>query len=791
MHRPILSRAALFGVVSCMTLAVAGCGNKPLGRLGFIPDERPQVTLTAAPVNEADTSFYSYEMHWSGYDPDGRIDHYEYAIDPKGGAAPETTWIRTTRNGETIHFRASQVDSLGSARATEPHTFVIKAMDNGGHWSPVVSRSFFAYTIAPTVQLTSPVFPTGPQVEWPYVSTGPALRISWEGRDEDAVRLRGPALYRYRIFEQTDPLLQGVDVFTDPQELRRRCAATNFVGWDSTEADTPYVEVRGLQVGRHYLFAVVAIDEAGAYTADWAVGPNLLPLFVATPELVAPRIGISCPWVSYVWPTGAGDPADELGWVKFDTPASQPFTLSWFALPSGNYHIAGYRWRLDGDLDGPGWSEWSLQTTQATLGPFTPGSAHFLYIQAKDDHGATSTAVVNFTAVATTFDRDLLVVDDTRLEVDQFFPSGWRQAYRTPWPAAAELDTFLYAVGGVPWRGTVTGRSGVTPPGLLAGYRFDTLSTRNGYEIASAGAPLSLLGRYRHIVWITDQSAATKLGSPMDVLNAVSLMRWMNTPGRPSTLAAYTASGGRLWCAGGAVGYTSNIEYNSQGTLANDNLYGLGNTVFSFTTGELAPGRVLWDDAHWRSEVVVSQIVTNVRKSSKAVGGWTHAGPGYTGSVSAPDYASLPPQLRRRALALGDTLPPRARDQSGRHLLDEWIVRRGVPHVQSNRVIEDADADPLVEHSISVLDTLYELNGGSLVTNITGERSAMTYYHGFERGPCVFTGFLLWEWTRADCAALVDFPCCTTSGAWWKSGTPVAKRSVAVARPGGESALRR
>ncbi|MBI5169412.1 MAG: hypothetical protein HZA61_07995 [Candidatus Eisenbacteria bacterium] len=790
MQRPMISWAMLIGVAWCLALVVTGCGGRRAGLLPVFVNERPRVTLTAAPVNEADTSFYAYELHWSGYDPDGRIDHYEYAIDPKGGATPETTWIRTTRNGETIHFRASRVDSLGSARATEPHTFVIKAADNGGQWSPVVSRSFFAYTIAPTVQLTSPVYPAGPQMEWPYVTTGPALRISWEGRDEDAVGHRGPVLYRYRIFEQGDPLLQGVDVFTDPQELRRRCAATNFAGWDSTESDTPYVEVQGLQLFRRYLFVVVAIDEAGAYTADWAVGPNLLPLYVAQPELVAPRIGVSCPWMSYVWPTGAGDPSDVLGWVKFDAPATERFTLSWFALPSGNYRMAGYRWRLDGDLDGPGWSEWNLQTTQATLGPFAPGSTHFLYIQAKDDHGATSTAVVNFTAVATTFDRDLLVVDDTRLEVDYLHSNGTRRSYTTAWPSAAELDTFLYAVGGTPWRGAVAGRSGVTPPGLLAGYSFDTLSTRNGYEIASAGAPLSLLGRYRHVLWITDQSAAQMLRSPSDVVNGISLMRWMCSPGRSSPLAAYRAAGGSVWLAGGGAGYTSLIEYNAPGVRANDGLYGYGYTVFSNAAGELVPGRLMYDDAHWCSEFVCGIAVTSVNRSARAIGHWSNPGWRYAGTMTAPDYSRLPATLRRRSLALGDTIPPtRSLTQPTYYwttgtFATEYLTR-------PNAIVEDADPDPVAVSEFSALDTLYEFRGGALATQVSGERPAsMTWYHGVESPPLVFTGFPLWEWTRADCAALVDFVLHDIWGLQ-KAGTPSAKRAATARRAAPSPALRR
>lgn len=780
MYRPMIAPATLFAVVTCAALAGAGCSNG-FGPLIPAPNERPRVTLTAAPVNEADTSFYAYELHWSGFDPDGRVDHYEYAVDPKGGATPETTWIRTTRNGETIHFRASQPDSFGGPHATDPHTFVIKAMDNSNQWSPLVSRSFFAYTIAPTVQLTSPVYALGPDLETPQVMTGPALRISWEGRDEDAVLHRGPVLYKYKMIEQGDPLLQGVDVFADPQELRRRCAATRFAGWDSTEADTPYVEVKGLQIYRSYLFVVVAIDEAGAYTADWAVGPNLLPLYVVDQNLAAPHISLSGPMFQYTWPIGGYDPTNDRTWIGIEAPASEPLTLHWYATPTGNYHIVGYRWCLDDPSNGgSAWSPWGL-TTQATIGPFVPGTWHRFWLEAIDDRGYKSLAGASIHAVDMSFARDLLVVDDTRLEVDYRNANGTRRNYSSAWPAAAELDTFLYAVGGTPWRGAATGRSGVTPPGLLAGYSFDTLSTRSGYEIATSAVPLSLLGRYRHVLWITDLSAATKLSSTSDIVNGISLMRYMCSPGRYSPLASYRTFGGSVWLAGGGGGYTSTIEYNALGQRNNDTFYGPGNTIFSAAAGELVPGRLMYDDSHWRSEFVCGIAVTNVNRSSRAIGGWSNPGWRYSGTMTAPDYSRLPASLRRRALALGDTLPPtRGLNQGTSYFTTGTFATEYLS--QPNSIVEDADSDPVVVHEFSALDTLYEFQGGSLVTNTTGQRAAsMTWYHGVEAPPFVFTGFPLWEWTRADCASLVDF---VLHDIWGLQRTPAspAARAAGLAR---------
>ena len=105
MNFKITFRAALSAAAVVVAFAAAGCGEKP-GTLRIIPNERPRVTLTSAPVSEADTAYYAYKLGWSAYDPDGRIDYYLYAIDPRGGENPDTTWIRTTKNEKTSFLRA-------------------------------------------------------------------------------------------------------------------------------------------------------------------------------------------------------------------------------------------------------------------------------------------------------------------------------------------------------------------------------------------------------------------------------------------------------------------------------------------------------------------------------------------------------------------------------------------------------------------------------------------------------------------------------------------------------------
>ena len=87
-------------------------------------------------------------------------------------------------------------------------------------------------------------------------------------------------------------------------------------------------------------------------------------------------------------------------------------------------------------------------------------------------------------------------------------PAGRTDSLTAPagaWPTRAELDTFLFAVGGVRWRMTLPGM--LSPTGIFHGYDFDTLGTRHGLEDPTI--PLNVLGRYRHVVWMTDASGSS------------------------------------------------------------------------------------------------------------------------------------------------------------------------------------------------------------------------------------------------------------------------------------------
>jgi hypothetical protein len=63
----------------------------------------------------------------------------------------------------------------------------------------------------------------------------------------------------------------------------------------------------------------------------------------------------------------------------------------------------------------------------------------------------------------------------------------------------------------------------------------------------------------------------------------------------------------------------------------------------------------------------------------------------------------------------------------------------------------------------------------------------MTYYHGHDCGPVVFSGFDIWHWRRQDCVQLVDV---VLQGLWGLSRNAQIS-AAASSRPVGRATLRR
>jgi hypothetical protein len=852
------SRTLKVGLVAACSLAAAtlgltGCAsNKLVGNL--VPNLRPSVELTNAPstADRSNPYFYAYKINWSGNDPDGRVTHYLITarrlpdgrligVDPPSAAGADTTWLETEKNEETVFFQAAAPDTIRGNQqptASDPHTFVIKAVDDDGAVSEPRWRSFYSFTIAPSVAIRNPV-PS------PFLraQVTPSVRIEWDGSDPDGQFTQKPVLYKYTMLDLD--VQANIDLLANPDSLRRKEAATNWAGWLSTPADTQFVQFTNLTPGKSYLFVLIGFDEAGAYSPVFTLNSNMLQLTAGYAASNGPRIRFFNQYIDYTYESGGYSP-DPLREVPIEVPSGIPLRVGWEALPSPGSRIQYFRWMVDGNINDEtarvdednDYQYWSrpdpTMPNEVTLRGFQDGD-HFFYLECGDNNGQKSLGILKVTAVTPSFDRTLGVVNDTRLEVDKFpdrFNPTIPGTYTKPWPAKTELDTFLFARGGFPWRGTKNPTSGViSTPGVLAGYPIDlrpapigdTLGTRLGLENPARGALLSNIGKFRHLIWMVDDVGAQYIESIDQTIFPITALYAMSGPGRASTLAAYVQLGGKVWMMGGGAAFASLRRFdkgnNNQGQT----------TVFSSSAAfnELGPGRIMFDGAHWRSSMAVTKSAIRTLRVDQPITvqwdngtrhdtslvnlasfNWRHENPaqfqkfGAPTILSAPNYSKLPSEMRPHS-AIPDPLPPtRLSNQSGLFYITsypcEYILE---PNFMVENLLDYTAAGGPVKRDISVIDEIYEAESIVLLRSpvryqVSPQRAPqMTYYHGGEANQVVFTGFAPWNYARQDCIALVDFVLQDIWGlsrdnidrgsfapAFQRSGTRPARRAAPIQR---------
>jgi hypothetical protein len=772
---PVLLLAAL---VTLIGLGLGGCSRSL--KTSLLPNQRPTVRLTSAPVDTTSETFYVYKMNWVGYDPDGRVARFEYVVDPPTRAGVDTPWVTTQRNEQIISFTASKPESMKTAqpRSQGFHVFVIRAVDDRGAHSEPAARAFYSYGIAPTVQIDSPR-PSALRVP----SVAPAMRIRWSGKDfidPNGTLFEKPVQYKYKLFKRGSGV-PWTAWLLEPDSLRRQFAP-GFAGWDSTGPEGAQVQYTNLIPNSEYMFVVVSFARSGAYSPIFSLDANVLCFYVGFAGVYGPQLTMYNSFFQFTYPTGGfPSPLDPTWAVQLQAPSAQPLTFNWFAVPPEGSDMRRYRWvldlvNLDDETPRPRqddwyhWSPWSLGTTSATIGPFSgaggdTGEVHNFYIEAEDINGLVSLGWIQFRVFRPTFDKPLLIVDDTRYNVDQrarSAPPSSPDSLLSPggaWPSKSELDTFLHAVGGVRWRMTPNGM--LSAPGILRGYRYDTLGTRNGRE--NPTTPLSLLGHYQHLIWMTDGFGSIWEpgeigGPPTSSIQPMTTLRYMSGPNRQNTLATWVSQGGRLWALGGGFGNATNGPWNNR---INDIHQARVYTSVG-SRPDLTPGRFMYDLAHWRSEfrplgpvnVTVARYdqPDPVPPTPPVPGGWTG------GRFADPRYLDLPVQLAKKDPVTDPIYPYRSYNDFYRGdifiefiSLENYITELQAPSPQR--------PDSLVE--VSTLDTLYLVYGPvywpKMLNATEGVNAMMTVYHGADNTELVFSGHDIWNFRRPDCVGLVDF----------------------------------
>jgi len=723
--RPRFVRLLVSGLLLSM---VAGCGTR--GLMGTLnPNLRPSVSITQSPPVRSDPSSYYCEISWAGLDPDGRVVAFRYAVDPPAAAGAETAWVQTTENRRVFTFSADSVEGELVPSGRRLHTFVVVSVDDRGSRSVPAHVSFDATTIAPTVLLTSPA-PSGLLRR----RMSPAFRLTWVGRDADGRASRLPSQYRWRLFNASST--PSMDAIRANPDTLRVLYAPRFTDWDSLGGEATSLVLHDLVPGQAYLFAIVAIDEAGAWSPVMSLFENLLQFDVEAAATSGPRVTLRTEILTYEFPSG-GIFLDPASWPYADFGAGSPLIVDWSANVASGAAVRAARWavdiasiqdetpRSDEATDLAHWSRWSTGRSIVISGldppPGAASASHRLYLEVEDETGQLTIVGMHLTVVRATFTRDLLFVDDTFFRPDRLGSGGCVQAPSQAWPTAAELDTFLFAVGNAPWKCYPAGA--VSSPGLFAGYDFDTLGT---HFLRTADFTLSQLGRYRNIVWMVDgESAASNDQYFNTTVQPMPFFRYLNAPGIANPLLLWMRQGGRLWLMGGGAAYASLIDYNLTARPLN---------IFS-SDGALVAGRFMHSYAHWRSELTTYRSA-QARRSTRAVGGW----PG------APDYSQLPATLLPKSTATDPVPPLRTASTFYATLFySEYLSR-------PNAILETVPG-PSGDSVVAVLDTLYETVGGPSGTGYP----MMTLYHGAANAPVIFSGFPIWYFRRSQAIDLSDF----------------------------------
>jgi hypothetical protein len=514
--------------ISAALVLFAGC-DEDMGLL--IPNNPPGVRLTATPADSA-TNEYDLEFFWEGWDSDGEVDYFIYAIDPPDmHGSEDSVWTRTDAYSGRFAFEASDYDTLYHWKdpqiAKGWHVFVIKSVDDMGAVSEPDYLAFNAATIAPRSHFETPPPVRGTE-QYMGAPQAVGLRVTfrWDGTDADGISTEAPVGY----------LFKAIDVRGESHWRR----LASMVWEDTTEwveygANERTVSLQ-LDDRHNYAIAVRAIDEARAIEPLLLLNANML--------WIGARERESFPELK-VRSTAFGDRTWR-GWTQ-DTETYEvlhgslhEFRLvgdaSWYGgLITGFSH----GWDLD-DLDsgetdprGEGaWTPWSTYRDVITA-KFAENRDYFLYIRCKDDGTGVTLATIRFNVVRPPPPKNLCYIDD------------WRR-YPKEGPDGEIVDDQTWQA-------------------MLEGYNYgedweyvswDEWDAPRNEEMPS----LEFLSRFRVLVWSLNDNRSL-------AFNQQSAWFQMNYLHTTNVLAAYmtrkiiTGERGRVWAFGRGLVESSVLAY--------------------------------------------------------------------------------------------------------------------------------------------------------------------------------------------------------------------------------------
>ncbi len=539
-----LRRSRVLAVLGAALVAVlAGCAkpvDHPVGNLS------PHVRVTGGPV-QGSRAAYTALVYWTGWDDDGVIDHYEYALDPppvfsfEEIAAPESAgtvavtvvrgpsvredtlrvsktvagksysfdWVQTVRFSRSFAFNTPVADTVYVGGLRQPddqfsgyHAIYLRAQDNDGAYSAPDRLAYTAETQTPTATIARPAITAS------YLTVGSTVTVAWDGVDPDSPEpKKKPVGYIYRLLDLASLPNSPSILHVQPWVLFGKAGLDSV--WTYQSADT-LQKTFFLNTGSRYVFGVRAVDVAGAVEPFLDYGRNAFR-FQSLNGSGTPTLTVSEPSLGSFNFNGSGT------LVNKEVPVGAKLRFRWTATAEAyGGLIDGYSWGVDvPDLDreGPnsGWSGWGLLAGNFTPIAFDQPGVHVFYVRARDLNGTITLATIILEVIDFPLDKDLLLIDD-------YFDDTI--------PRDSEHDAF--------WAGIIrdSGRFEPTTTAVYATHGAD-----DHYSINPSSPPLSTLGSYRTLIWNTRGG-----GTGGTALTQAAA--------RDLHLGSYLSAGGTAWITG-------------------------------------------------------------------------------------------------------------------------------------------------------------------------------------------------------------------------------------------------
>jgi len=562
-------------VLILLTSADLACSKDPTAPpLDGRASQAPETELAYAPL-EGDTTSYRVHLYWNGYDRDGEVVRFRFALDADTADAP-STWNVTTATDTVLVFPVDPVSDV------KGHVFWVVAEDNDGRFDPTPAKRFFSSrTVPPISRITR-----GPIA--PGVGVGPNVTLEWEGIDPDGSESGGLApvdSFEYLLLQngvQLDPDHPPLTFPPSRTDLIRMIVEATGPSLPPPNDDWMWIGIRARQkqfrnlATGTYAFAVRAVDAAGARErltltsqpgisgvtwTDPVLAPSFdrnIRLFDATPSgVVGPQLDVcSNLFLSCLGNKGIVDVSRR----PIQLFEGETLSFSWGASAAiYGGEVVGYTWALD-DTSKTSWHIVDIANTTATFNDLSPGD-HEFFVRAFDDGGLVTNMKVPLRIVHPTF-KDPPVGRPKVLYVDDFAPppGDWYSAVR---------GSPNYPKDYVPWTGDALNPAGSQEDQWWAQNVLGPLGREFGVDVTlddehdtvfrgvtsadgmRAVFTIEELAPYRTIIWYTDLT--NNLSSP------TALWRTL-VGGSYSVLAGYIRAGGTVIITGfGVASQTSRL----------------------------------------------------------------------------------------------------------------------------------------------------------------------------------------------------------------------------------------